>query len=76
MVMNKEEIIKKNLKFEIEHCGKSKTEIAKALGISKPTLSQYLSGRIMPSLDTFARLSKISGCSADEILEIKYLSLF
>ena len=71
MVMNKEEIIKKNLKFEIEHCGKSKAEIAKALGISKPTLSQYLSGRIMPSLETFARLCEIIGCSADEILEIK-----
>lgn len=48
--LSKEDTIKKNLKFEIEHCGKSKTEIAKKLGISKPTLSQYLSGRIMPSL--------------------------
>ena len=69
--LSKEDIIKKNLKFEIEHCGKSKTEIGKKLGISKPTLSQYLSGRIMPSLPTFALLCEIIDCSADDILEIK-----
>lgn len=60
--------ISENLKKEIESCGKSKTQIAKDLGISKPTLSQYLSGRIMPSLPTFARLCKIIDCSADDIL--------
>lgn len=69
--MNKEDIIKKNLKFEIEHCGKSKTEIARELGISKPTLSQYLSGRILPSLATFAKLCEIIDCSADDILGLK-----
>ena len=69
--MNKEELIKKNLKFEIEHCGKSKSQIAKELGISKPTLSQYLSGRILPSLTTFALLCEIIDCSADDILDIK-----
>ena len=68
MVMNKEELIKKNLKTEIELCGKTKTEIAKELGISKPTLSQYLSGRILPSLTTFAKLCEIIDCSADDIL--------
>ncbi len=62
--------ITKNLKKEIESCGKTKTQIAKELGISKPTLSQYLSGRIMPSLPTFAKLCKIIDCSADYILEI------
>lgn len=69
--MKKEDIIKKNLKFEIEHCGKSKTEIARELGISKPTLSQYLSGRILPSLATFAKLCEIIDCSADDILGLK-----
>ena len=67
--MDKEEIlIKNNLKAEILSCGKSKSEIAEALGISKPTLSQYLSGRIMPSLTTFAKLCKILDCSADDSL--------
>ena len=63
--------ITENLKREIETCGKTKTEIAKELGISKPTLSQYISGRVMPSLPTFARLCKILDCSADEILNLR-----
>ena len=64
-------VIRKKLKEEIETCGKSKTQIASELGISKPTLSQYLSGRAMPSLTTFANLCKVIDCSADEILGLK-----
>jgi transcriptional regulator with XRE-family HTH domain len=68
---NLENRIRKNLKKEIETCGKSKSQIANELGISKPTLSQYLSGRIMPSLPTFAKLCEVIDCSADDILFIK-----
>ncbi len=60
--------ISENLKREIELCGKPKSLIADELGISRPTLSQYLSGRVLPSLPTFAKLCKIIDCSADEIL--------
>ena len=66
-----EENISKRLKAEIELSGKSKIEIAKAIGVSKPTVSQYLSGRIMPSLTTFAKLCDFLDCSAYEILKIK-----
>ncbi len=65
---NYELIIKENLKFEIENCAKSKTQIANELGISKPTLSQYISGRIMPSLSTFAKLCEILDCQPEDIL--------
>lgn len=63
-----EKKISENIKNEILTSGKSKTQIAKELGVSKPTLSQYLSGRIMPSLVTFAKLCEILDCSADDIL--------
>ena len=49
-------IIWRNLREEIEHSEKSKTQIARELGVSKATISQYLSGKIQPSLSTFARL--------------------
>ena len=65
---NDEKRISENIKNEILTSGKSKTQIANELGISKPTLSQYLSGRIMPSLVTFAKLCEILDCSADDIL--------
>ena len=60
--------IRKRLKEEIELSGKSKSELAKAIGVSKPTVSQYLSGRIMPSLVTFAKMCAFLDCSADDIL--------
>lgn len=66
-----DEIISENLKQEIETSGKTKSEIAKAIGVSKPTVSQYLSGRIQPSLSTLSKLCNYLGCSADEILNIK-----
>lgn len=61
--------ISKRLKDEIELSGKSKSELAKAIGVSKPTVSQYLSGRIMPSLVTFAKMCAFLDCSADDILK-------
>ena len=66
-----EQQITERLKTEIETSTKTKTQIADELGISKPTLSQYLSGRILPPLVTFARLCKILDCSADDILDIR-----
>ena len=66
-----DEIISYNLKQEIEQSGKSKTEIAKAIGVSNPTVSQYLSGRILPSLSTLSKLCTFLNCSADDILNIK-----
>ena len=63
--------ISQRLKEEILLSGKTKTEIAAAVGIKKPTLSQYLSGRIQPSLVTFALLCKVIDASADTILNIK-----
>ena len=71
MEENLDIIISQNLKNEIEQSGKSKTEIAKEIGVSKPTISQYLSGRIQPSLSTFARLCTCLNCSADDILNVK-----
>jgi len=65
------EIISQNIKAEIENSGKSKSEIAKALGVSNPTISQYISGRIQPSLATLSKLCSFLDCSADDILNVK-----
>lgn len=71
MEKNLSELISKNIRDEIEHSGKSKTEIARAIGVSGPTVSQYLSGRIQPSLTTLSKLCIFLDCSADDILCIK-----
>ena len=71
MNKNLDEIISKNIKQEIEQSGKTKTEIARAIGVSNPTVSQYLSGRIQPTLATLSKLCTFLDCSADDILNVK-----
>jgi len=66
-----DEMISFNLKQEIELSGKTKTDIARAIGVSNPTVSQYLSGRIQPSLATLSKLCNYLNCSADDILCVK-----
>ena len=51
--------IRERLIEAIKQSGLSQTEIAKRLGIKQPTVGQYLSGRAMPELDTFANLCEI-----------------
>ena len=63
--------ISQNLKYEIENAGKSKTEIARAIGVSRPTVTQYCTGRIQPTLETLSKLCNFLDVSADDILEIK-----
>ena len=65
-------LISENIKKEILLSGKSKTEIAKALGVKLPTVSQYISGRIQPSLATLSKLCVFLDISADDILDIKH----
>lgn len=64
-------IISQNIKREIETSGKSKTEIARALGVSNSTITQYCTGRAQPTLATLSKLCVILDCSADDILNIK-----
>ena len=64
-------LITENLKREIEQSGLKKSDIASAIGVSKATVSQYLSGRAQPSLSTLSKLCKVLDCSADDILNIK-----
>ena len=42
----------------------------RALGVSRPTVSQYVSGRIQPTLAMLSRLCKCLNCSADDILGV------
>ena len=71
MKNNEYKEITKRLSEAINYSSKTKTQIANEIGVSCPTLSQYLSGRIMPSLLTFKKLCEAIDVSADDILNIK-----
>lgn len=53
------DIIRKRLIEAIKLSGITYSEIARRVGIKQPTLSQYISGKAMPALDTFAKLCKV-----------------
>ena len=65
------EIIRNNLVDAIKNSGLKQSEIAEKLHIKQPTVGQYLSGRAMPSLDTFANLCDILDLDANEILGLR-----
>ena len=69
--MRPQEEIKKRLHEELTASGKSQTEIAQALGIKQQSVQQYLSGRALPSLDTFANLCEILELDPAYILCLK-----
>ena len=68
MERNLDLVISENLKREIEQSGIKKSEIAKAIGVSRATVSQYVSGRAQPTLATLSKLCAFLDCSADDIL--------
>lgn len=63
--------IRKNVISAIKSSGLTQTELAKKLNIYQSAVNQYLSGRALPALDTFANLCVILDLDANEILGIK-----
>lgn len=52
----------------IKNSGMTQTSLAKKLGIYQSAVQQYLSGRAMPALDTFANLCTVLDLDANDIL--------
>lgn len=63
--------IQKRLATAIQQSGKTQTEIAKAINVRQQTVSHYVKGDIMPSLDTFANLCVYLDIDSNEILGIR-----
>lgn len=62
------EQIRAKLQEAIKNSGLTQTQLAKKLNIYQTAVSQYLSGRAMPALDTFANLCAILDLDPAEIL--------
>lgn len=65
------DIIKQRLKEEIENSGLTKSEIARRVGISPEMITQYITTKKLPKLDTFAKLCKELDLSANYILGLE-----
>lgn len=63
--------IRERLAEVIKESGLTQTELARRLNIKQPTIGQYLSGRAMPALDTFANLCIILDVDPAYILGVE-----
>ena len=59
-----QEVVKEAMKYS----GLSQSEVARRIGVSQQTMSNYLKGKIMPAFDTFANLCKVLDLDPAEIL--------
>ena len=66
--MDVQEKFRSSLKLLIEASGKSKTQIANEIGMSKSVVSDYLSGRLLPSIFTLIKICKALDCTYEDIL--------
>lgn len=56
------------LKRYLEDEDISQAEFARRMGVSQPTVSDWLSGAFMPSTQRLKAMSKLTGISIDELL--------
>ena len=54
----------------LKTCGKSQVEIANAIGVSKQCVSDYKSGKSVPSIQTLVFICAFLDVSADYLLGI------
>lgn len=55
----------------IRQSGLTQNALALKIGVKQQTIAQYLSGRAMPALDTFANLCAVLEVSADYLLGLE-----
>lgn len=62
------DIIKERLKEELKNCPLTTIEISKKVGVSPEMITQYMTTKKLPKLDTFAKLCKELDLPATYIL--------
>lgn len=62
------EIIKQRLREELKNCPLTTTEISRRVGVSPEMITQYMTTKKLPKLDTFAKLCKELDLPATYIL--------
>lgn len=65
------EVFKIRLKEELQHSGLTIQQFADLIGVSPEMVTQYYTTKKLPKLDTFAKICKALGVSADYLLGLK-----
>lgn len=65
------ETFAKNLSFYIERSGKSKKEIAEAIGVAPSTFNEWTKGKKFPRIDKIEMLANYFGILKSDLIEEK-----
>ena len=63
--------LEENLKQARKAAGLTQKELAEQIGVYAKDICRWETGERTPSIESFAKLCKALGASADEILELK-----
>lgn len=67
--MEYSKIIARNLKRLVYESGKSQEEIAKYMGVSRTSITNWCSGVRTPKMDKIDKLCELFGCKRSDIME-------
>ena len=65
------EVFAKNLKYYIDNSGISQKDLADAIGVSAPTLNEWLKSKKYPRIDKIERLANYFGILKSDLIEEK-----
>lgn len=66
--MASREIFMKNLLYYMNIAGINQIELANKVGVSKSTVSTWLSGRSYPRIDAIQKIADVLNCETDDLV--------
>ena len=71
MVVWSKEVFAKNLRYYLERSGKSQKELAEIVGVSAPTINDWIKGKKYPRIDKIEILADYFGILKSDLIEEK-----
>lgn len=71
MVIWSKEVFAKNLRFYLERSGRTQKELAEIVGVSAPTMNDWIKGKKYPRIDKIEILSDYFGILKSDLIEEK-----
>ena len=69
--MASRETFRKNLQYYMERENITQVDLAAAVGVSKSTVSTWLSGRSYPRIDVIQKIADVLTCATDDLVSGK-----
>lgn len=65
------DIFKENLQYYVQKSGRTQKEIAEIIGVSAPTMNEWIKGKKLPRMDKVEKLANYFGILKSDLIERK-----